>query len=150
MPYCPDIDPIIGRVSANPFDKDDSLLEIDSNHQPVAVAFDVEDYPVGRYDAGRRIATAIRGRRKRSRSTRRTAFDDFGSRRKLIDQDNTCDGSRTALNGGDDMKPAVLAVRTAKIAVVTQVQSAALPAVATANAETPWDRRMWVVLAGIV
>src|ERR1019366_495069 len=62
MPYCPDIDSIMVRVGTDPFYEYDRLREIDSNHQPVTVAFDIEDDPVSRYYTGRRVAPLHLGR----------------------------------------------------------------------------------------
>jgi hypothetical protein len=48
----PDVDPVIVRVRADPFDEDDGLLEIDTDDEPVTVALDVEDHEVSGDDAG--------------------------------------------------------------------------------------------------
>jgi hypothetical protein len=46
---------VIGLMRADPFDPGDALLEIDRNHEPIVVAFDVEDDPLGGDNARSRI-----------------------------------------------------------------------------------------------
>src|SRR5260370_1775674 len=50
------IDLVVVLVCADPLDPHDTLLEIDGHDQPVIIALDVEDDPVGRDDAGSRVA----------------------------------------------------------------------------------------------
>ena len=44
-------------MSTDPFDPDNSFLKIDRHNEPVIVALDIEDDPVGSYDTGRRVQT---------------------------------------------------------------------------------------------
>jgi hypothetical protein len=50
-----DVDPIIVAMRSEPFDPDNTFLEIDGDHQPIRVASYVEHDPVARDDARRRV-----------------------------------------------------------------------------------------------
>src|SRR6266480_3377473 len=50
------IDLVVVLVRADPLDPHDALLEVDGYDQPIIVPFDIEDDPVGRNDAGGRVA----------------------------------------------------------------------------------------------
>lgn len=51
----PDIDPVIIGMPANPFDPQDSLLEIDRDDESVGVAPDIEDDRLAAHDARRAV-----------------------------------------------------------------------------------------------
>src|SRR4051812_28129083 len=50
-----DVDLVVVAVRSQPLDPDDALVEIDSNHQPIAVAPDIEYDPFGRNDTRSRV-----------------------------------------------------------------------------------------------
>src|SRR5215472_6103437 len=53
-----DIRPIRGEgICSEPFDEHDLMPIVDLHHQPVVVAFNVEDHSVGPHDAGVRIGS---------------------------------------------------------------------------------------------
>jgi hypothetical protein len=56
MPHLLHIDLVVAFVGTDPLDPHDTLVEIRSYDQPIVVSFDIEHDPVGRDDAGRRIA----------------------------------------------------------------------------------------------
>lgn len=52
MLHRPDVDPVMVRLSIDPFDDDDCPLEIDGHDQTVAVTLDVKHDAVGYHNAG--------------------------------------------------------------------------------------------------
>jgi len=53
------IDLVIGLVGTDPLDPDDSLLEIDGNHEAIVIALDVENDPLGTDDARCRFTATL-------------------------------------------------------------------------------------------